>query len=42
MSGYAQSALPVREELGVRVLVVDKPFTKEALACKVRQALADP
>ena len=42
MSGYAQSALPVREELGVRLLVVDKPFTKEVLAFKVRQALAGP
>jgi PAS domain S-box-containing protein len=39
MTGYAESALPFHEELGVDLLVIDKPFTKEALACKVRQAL---
>jgi len=40
MSGYAESARPQHEELGVSLLVVDKPFTKEAIARKVRQALA--
>jgi signal transduction histidine kinase len=40
MSGYAESGRPQHDDLGVRLLVIDKPFTKEALARKVRQALA--
>jgi PAS domain S-box-containing protein len=40
MSGYAEAALSRNEELGARLLVVEKPFTKETLARKVRQALA--
>ena len=40
MSAYAKSARPQHEELGVSLLVIDKPFTKEEIARKVRQALA--
>jgi CheY-like chemotaxis protein len=40
MSGYAESGRPQHDDLGVRPLVIDKPFTKEALARKVRRALA--
>jgi PAS domain S-box-containing protein len=40
MSGYAESGRPQHDDLGVRLLVIDKPFTNEALARKVRQALA--
>jgi CheY-like chemotaxis protein len=40
MSGYAESAHPADELLGLGLLVLDKPFTKDALARKVRQALA--
>jgi CheY-like chemotaxis protein len=40
MSGCAESALPRHEEPSVSRLVIDKPFTKEALASKVQQALA--
>ena len=40
MSGYAELTRPQHEELGVSLLVIDKPFTKEEIARKVRQALA--
>ena len=41
MSGYAESGRPQHEELGASLFVIEKPFNKEALAHKVRQALAD-
>jgi PAS domain S-box-containing protein len=40
MSGYAESSRPHHDDLGITPLVIDKPFTKEALALKVREALA--
>jgi PAS domain S-box-containing protein len=40
MSGYAASGRPQHQDLSVPPLVIDKPFTKEALARKVREALA--
>jgi PAS domain S-box-containing protein len=40
MSGYAASARPQHAEFGASVHVLEKPFTKEALAREVRQALA--
>jgi PAS domain S-box-containing protein len=40
MSGYAASGRPQHQDLSVPPLVIDKPFTKEAIARKVRQALA--
>jgi CheY-like chemotaxis protein len=40
MSGYAESARPQRAKFGANVHVLEKPFTKEALALEVRQALA--
>jgi len=40
MSGYAESSRPHHDDLGATPLVIEKPFTKEALALKVRQALA--
>jgi PAS domain S-box-containing protein len=40
MSGYAASARPRHAEFGANVHVLEKPFTKEALAREVRQALA--
>jgi hypothetical protein len=40
MSGYAASCRPQHQDLSVPPLVIDKPFTKEALARKVREALA--
>jgi PAS domain S-box-containing protein len=40
MSGYAESARPQHAKFGANVHVLEKPFTKEALALEVRQALA--
>jgi PAS domain S-box-containing protein len=40
MSGYAEAALPRRTLFRGAGLVIDKPFTREALAAKIRQALA--
>jgi PAS domain S-box-containing protein len=40
MSGFAQAGRSHHVELGANPLFVEKPFTKETLAHKVRQALA--
>jgi hypothetical protein len=40
MSGYTESAHLQQTKLDAPVQMLEKPFTKEALGLKVRQALA--